>query len=53
MRWVRTEGMGEIAKQAGLTRPSLYKALSETGRPEFATVLKVIRALGLKLKIAA
>lgn len=49
----RSEGMAEIAKQAGLTRPSLYKALSENGRPEFATVLKVIRALGLKLKIAA
>ena len=49
----RAEGMAEIAKQAGLTRPSLYKALSENGRPEFATVLKVLRALGLKLKIAA
>lgn len=49
----RAEGMGEIAKQAGLTRPSLYKALSEDGRPEFATVLKVLTALGLKLKIAA
>jgi probable addiction module antidote protein len=49
----RSEGMGEIAKQAGLTRSSLYKALSEDGRPEFSTVLKVIRALGLKLKIAA
>jgi probable addiction module antidote protein len=49
----RSAGMAEIAKQAGLTRPSLYKALSENGRPEFSTVLKVIRALGLKLKIAA
>jgi len=49
----RAEGMAEIAKQAGLTRPSLYKALSKNGRPEFATVLKVLRALGLKLKIAA
>lgn len=49
----RAEGMGEIAKQSGLTRPSLYKALSEDGRPEFSTVLKVLRALGLKLKIAA
>lgn len=49
----RAEGMSEVAKQAGLTRPSLYKALSEGGKPEFATVLKVIRALGLKLKIAA
>jgi probable addiction module antidote protein len=49
----RAEGMGEVAKQAGLTRPSLYKALSENGRPEFATVIKVLSALGLKLKIAA
>ena len=49
----RAEGMSEIAKQAGLTRPSLYKALSEDGRPEFSTVLNVLRALGLKLKIAA
>jgi probable addiction module antidote protein len=49
----RSAGMAEIAKHAGLTRPSLYKALSENGRPEFSTVLKVIRALGLKLKIAA
>jgi probable addiction module antidote protein len=49
----RAEGMAEIAKQAGLTRPSLYKALSENGQPEFSTVLKVLRALGLKLKIAA
>ena len=49
----RAEGMGEVAKQAGLTRPSLYKALSKNGRPEFATVLKVLNALGLKLKVAA
>jgi probable addiction module antidote protein len=48
----RAEGMGEVAKAAGLTRPSLYKALSETGRPEFSTVLKVVHALGLKLTVA-
>ncbi|MEO8758284.1 MAG: addiction module antidote protein [Devosia sp.] len=49
----RSEGMTEIAKATGLTRASLYKALSADGNPEFATVLKVIRALGLKLTIAA
>ena len=49
----RAEGMAEIAKQAGLTRPSLYKALSKGGRPEFSTVLKVVHALGLKLTVAA
>ena len=44
--------MSEIAKATGLTRASLYKALSAEGNPEFATVLKVIQALGLKLTIA-
>ena len=47
------EGSTEVAKQAGLTRASLYKALSAEGRPEFATVLKVVRALGLKITVAA
>jgi probable addiction module antidote protein len=49
----RAEGMSEVARQAGLTRASLYKALSADGHPEFATVLKVVQALGLKLTIAA
>jgi probable addiction module antidote protein len=49
----RAKGMTKIAKAAGLGRESLYKALSRGGNPELATVLKVIRALGLKLKIAA
>jgi probable addiction module antidote protein len=48
----RSEGMTEIANATGLTRTSLYKALSAEGNPEFATVLKVIRALGLKLTVA-
>jgi probable addiction module antidote protein len=48
----RAKGMSRIAKMAGLGRESLYKALSAEGNPEFATVLKVIRALGLKLKVA-
>ncbi len=48
----RSEGMTDVAKAAGLTRASLYKALSAEGNPEFATVLKVIQALGLKLTIA-
>ncbi len=45
----RAKGMAEVAKGAGLGRESLYKALSADGNPEFATILKVIRALGLKL----
>ena len=49
----RAEGMSEVAKQAGLTRASLYKALSADGHPEFATVLKVVQALGLKMTVAA
>ncbi len=48
----RAKGMSQIAQTAGLGRESLYKALSPEGNPEFATVLKVIRALGLKLKVA-
>lgn len=49
----RSEGMTELAKQTGLTRTSLYKALSADGHPEFATVLKVVQALGLKMTVAA
>lgn len=45
----RAKGMTEIARKAGLGRESLYKALSPDGNPEFATVLRVINALGLKL----
>jgi probable addiction module antidote protein len=49
----RSEGMTEVAKAAGLTRASLYKALSAEGNPEFATVIKVIQALGFKLMVTA
>jgi probable addiction module antidote protein len=49
----RARGMSQIAKAAGLGRESLYKALAPGGNPEFATVLKVLHALGLKIKIAA
>ncbi len=49
----RSKGMAEIGRATGLGRESLYKALSARGNPEFATVLKVIHALGLKLKVAA
>lgn len=45
----RARGMARIARDTGLGRESLYKALSAEGNPEFATVLKVVRALGLKL----
>ena len=45
----RAKGMTQIAREAGLGRESLYKALSASGNPELATVLKVISALGLQL----
>jgi len=41
--------MGDIARAAGLNRESLYKALGETGNPEFGTMLGVLQALGLDL----
>ena len=45
----RAHGMGKIAKDSGLGRESLYKALSPAGHPELETVVKVLRALGLRL----
>ncbi|MCA3229932.1 MAG: addiction module antidote protein [Betaproteobacteria bacterium] len=48
----RAKGMTQVARDTGLGRESLYKALSASGNPEFATVMKVIAALGLKLHAA-
>jgi len=48
----RAKGMTQIAREAGLGRESLYKALSPEGNPELATVLKVLKALGLRLHAA-
>lgn len=45
----RARGMTQVARDAGLSRESLYKALGENGNPSFATVLKVARALGVRL----
>jgi probable addiction module antidote protein len=45
----RAKGMAEVARAAGLGRESLYKALSDSGNPSFATILKVAKALGLRL----
>ncbi len=49
----RAKGMTQVAKDAGLSRESLYRALSAEGNPSFATVLKVARALGVKLHAKA
>lgn len=47
----RAKGMTQIARRTGLGRESLYKALSPTGNPEFATILKVVRALDLQFHV--
>jgi probable addiction module antidote protein len=49
----RAKGMTQVARDAGLSRESLYRALSVDGNPSFATVLKVARALGVKLHAEA
>ena len=46
----RARGMSRLAEETGLTRATLYKALSPDGNPEFGTVLKVLKALGLGLR---
>jgi probable addiction module antidote protein len=48
----RSRGMTQTARDAGMTREGLYKALSPQGNPSFATVLKVLGALGLRMRIA-
>jgi probable addiction module antidote protein len=45
----RARGMSQLARETGLTREGLYQALSPAGNPNLATVLKVLKALGLKL----
>jgi probable addiction module antidote protein len=45
----RAKGMAQVARDSGLSRESLYKALSGERSPDFATILKVVGALGLKL----
>lgn len=49
----RAKGMTQVAADAGLSRESLYRALSADGNPSFATVMKVARALGLRLHAVA
>lgn len=48
----RAKGMSQLARDTGLGRESLYKALSGEGNPSFATILKVTHALGIKLHAA-
>ena len=48
----RAKGMTQLARETGISRDGLYKALSPTGNPSFATVQKVINALGMKVEVA-
>lgn len=48
----RARGMMQLAKDTGLTREGLYKALSKDGNPSLDTILKVVKALGLKLNFS-
>ena len=47
----RSKGMSDLARRTGLGRESLYKSLSLTGNPELSTVLRVVSALGLRLRV--
>ena len=48
----RAKGMTQVARDAGLSRESLYRALSEEGNPSFSTILKVLRSVGLRLTVS-
>ena len=48
----RAKGMTQVAKDAGLSRESLYRALSQEGNPSLSTILKVLAAIGLRLSVS-
>lgn len=45
-------GMTKIAEETGLSRPSLYKALSDGSKPQFSTIMKVLKAIGGQIKVS-
>ena len=49
----RADNMSRLAREVGMSREGLYKALSEEGNPSFATVMRIARALGLQVRITA
>jgi probable addiction module antidote protein len=49
----RARGMTDIARRAGITRAGLYKALADSGNPSFATIARVMKALGVRLSVSA
>ena len=48
----RAQNMSRLAREIGMTREGLYKALSEQGNPSFATVMRIARALGMQLRFS-
>lgn len=44
-------GMSKIAQQTGMSRPSLYKALSDGAKPQFSTIMKVLKAIGGQIQV--
>lgn len=48
----RARNMSQLARDIGMTREGLYKALSEKGNPSFATVMRITRALGMQVRIS-
>ena len=49
----RARNMSQLAREVGMTREGLYKALSESGNPSFTTMMKIIHALGMRLRVAS
>jgi probable addiction module antidote protein len=49
----RARGMSKLARESGVAREALYKALSQEGNPEFSTIVKVVNAMGLELAVKA
>ena len=49
----KARGMAQVARDAGMGRESLYKALSPEGNPELGTILNILKALGLRLHVGA
>ncbi len=49
----RANNMSQLARQVGMSREGLYKALSENGNPNFNTMMKIIRVLGMRLRVAS
>jgi len=45
-------GMTKIAEETGMSRPSLYKALSEGAKPQFSTIMKVLKAVGGQIRVS-